>query len=767
MFAYFTNPKCIINKIIAIFILFLSLGTFNYPSQATTTFIVPGPQQDLTAYWSFDKEHRSADYVYDISGNNNHGLIENVEFKTDGPKNEYATFNGENASITASSSAFPTTTDGTLAFWIFLPDNNDTNGRALSLSFKTKPYKFSIYYSKDYRLYLSITSGKISECNCSNTKVGFKIDKQHKGRWIHVAWTWKYQNNQASTLVTAYLNGFEKQSKWLCNDCKKSKLSKVPVAEGPIHIGKFEGESQTAFFKGSLDELRLYGRALSEDEIQGIDTNILVRYLSTLIYPDEKAQIEILPMNSMVSVSDLKINLAAKYKGNVELVTEYSGNKLMAGAIPNDSPLVIELPLGPKPDGYYIDIDLIKANSGEKLSSESGEIFVQEKKTLDKLAYLSFLTPRRTKTKVTSAPPVIYLDPFNAKHMDIFKLSPYNALAFRFYGPSGVPRKPREPELGYSKIDDYSIIKEIIGKTGKELHPWVHLSQISVPCKGRPLNTTGLDLFGSSSGDNKLSQFYQIFEEKLKAAKSLASSTIIIDPEFYLNRNLPEGCPTKGDLSSINDLINNTTLGGSIHERGIRRIRILDALKGIGEEMARKIKSVYPDLKNVVFLSTDITNTDSTKRNIVLGMLEELKPKRGEIFKKSPFVIDGGGGHGFYFSCSFDEFKRKMIDRYARYHHVLEEFPHFRLGGTIRPFYHYQHDNPAFEKAMKKHFDSCGESLQILGIEEHSQLLKYLFSTNEYVWIFAAENAGPYDMFNCSYGPGHRKMYEPTIKKAK
>lgn len=80
-------------------------------------------------------------------------------------------------------------------------------------------------------------------------------------QWVHLAFTYEGSTNT----LTAYINGTNRNAdriQWAVGSG-----GNVPSSTGSLYIGS-EGGSFN-FFKGKIDEVQIYNRALTEDEIQG------------------------------------------------------------------------------------------------------------------------------------------------------------------------------------------------------------------------------------------------------------------------------------------------------------------------------------------------------------------------------------------------------------------------------------------------------------------------------------------------------------------
>jgi hypothetical protein len=76
------------------------------------------------------------------------------------------------------------------------------------------------------------------------------------GRWVHLAGT--YDGQAVRLYVDGELQGTMERTGPI-----------NPVENGPLILGSYQ-QGHTAFFRGLVDEIRLYNRALTGSEIQGL-----------------------------------------------------------------------------------------------------------------------------------------------------------------------------------------------------------------------------------------------------------------------------------------------------------------------------------------------------------------------------------------------------------------------------------------------------------------------------------------------------------------
>ncbi len=196
----------------------------------------------LVGYWPFNNNYE------DISNNENHGVaVGNPTFVTDryGNENYAIELDGSNDCIELNSLIDISTIDVWSAFaWIKYNDNIDVQSALLS------GYAFQIIKSNHK---LSYYDG-----------VGYKYSDEaiNVDTWVHVG----ICINKSLNKVYFYINGLQKGKKDIDGTYSNSNRIKK--------IGTFNLVNQDHYlFKGVIDDLLIFNRALSEAEIQQLSNN--------------------------------------------------------------------------------------------------------------------------------------------------------------------------------------------------------------------------------------------------------------------------------------------------------------------------------------------------------------------------------------------------------------------------------------------------------------------------------------------------------------
>jgi PKD repeat protein len=220
------------------------------PSTKTQTITVSAASASsasgLVAAYNF--EEASGATVVDASGKGNHGTISGAKRTTSGKFGSALSFNGTSNRVTVNDSAsLDLTTGMTLEAWVY---PTTISGNRTVLVKENAPN--SVYY-----LYANTAD------DSTNTPLGGGVfagqyQFAHGGSmlatnaWSHVAITYD------GTTERLYVNGNQIAS--------KAQTGSMGVSGGVLSIG---GNSMWGeYFKGNLDEIRIYNRALSATEIK-------------------------------------------------------------------------------------------------------------------------------------------------------------------------------------------------------------------------------------------------------------------------------------------------------------------------------------------------------------------------------------------------------------------------------------------------------------------------------------------------------------------
>jgi hypothetical protein len=215
-----------------------SAGSSSY---STITSATTPADPYLLGHWNFDEG--SGTVGLDLSGNQNGGSVSNATWIT-GISGRGLDFNGTDARVLVADSALLNPTDAiTVALWIA---PNSWAGVPRLLQKGPGP--------DQYRLF-------VRDGNLRFSLAGVNLDAPAPlpGFWYHVAGT--YDGSMMKLFIDGQLVAQQTAS------------VSMGTATGPLCIGaKSPSSGAFQFFDGAIDDVRIYGRALTATEIQNLAT---------------------------------------------------------------------------------------------------------------------------------------------------------------------------------------------------------------------------------------------------------------------------------------------------------------------------------------------------------------------------------------------------------------------------------------------------------------------------------------------------------------
>lgn len=224
------------------------------------------PDSGLLGHWTFDGKHMRNGVAQDVSGQGNHGNLINIAtttFYTPGKIGQGASFDGVDDYIQVNS---PTSLDDlgpmSISAWVYPKSSGESAagiiihkssgfgafGWQFVIDSASTPGVLSPYFSRDYTttdLQHIVTSGLVP------------INK-----WSHIILTWDGSVTAAN--VKIYLNGAEVTYTTTIDGVGDL----VSDSSSSMQIGNNTGGSRS--FDGSIDDVRIYNRALSADEVRAL-----------------------------------------------------------------------------------------------------------------------------------------------------------------------------------------------------------------------------------------------------------------------------------------------------------------------------------------------------------------------------------------------------------------------------------------------------------------------------------------------------------------
>jgi hypothetical protein len=206
----------------------------------------------LMAHFPFDG---NAD---DASGNGNHGTVEGPVPAPDrfGEVDRAYSFDGENDYIRVpDSDTLDLTTSATFALWVNVDPEIDY-GVSGSPHLFAKGATLGALWA-DYGFRVQETRSVFEVTIDGNTPRTTALPAVPEGRWVHLAIVYH------DSTVTLYENGIQVSQPITTH-------ADMRVSDQPLYIGMRYTDNNAGRFRGEIDDLRVYDRALSDGEIEAL-----------------------------------------------------------------------------------------------------------------------------------------------------------------------------------------------------------------------------------------------------------------------------------------------------------------------------------------------------------------------------------------------------------------------------------------------------------------------------------------------------------------
>lgn len=242
----------------------------------------------------------------DLSGYANNGLNKAAIPSIDrfGRANKSLYFNGSSSVVVPSTKNIELGNNKTLSCWVYVP-SNVTQNMYPTLIHKDEPLMsttYSIflteyygYYSNQYKFDFIFAS------NYTHYQVYTKqLYTNSKDTWLHIASTY----DSISGYSKIYYNGAISDSLYVGNKT-------AHVSNSSLYIGTGKGSNN--YFKGNIDEVRLYNRALNKNEIyqlyvEGTCSNITKNDTTTYYIYNESFKV-LSPQFQLMKTDSLKTKI--------------------------------------------------------------------------------------------------------------------------------------------------------------------------------------------------------------------------------------------------------------------------------------------------------------------------------------------------------------------------------------------------------------------------------------------------------------------------
>ena len=218
-----------------------------------TTLIPNG----LVGYWTMDGKNTSwsTNQELDSSGNGNTGTLVNMSPTTSpvlGKIGQAMAFNGVNQSMPVSSNASLNITNS-LSISLWIKHNNPNTGNGSVAVFVSKgPYDGT---NGDYLLRMDTNMHYMFALYQGGWNYTTSASTISPNVWHHIVATWD------GTTLLMYQDGVQDA------DTQSAAITLTPNAY-PVTIGQTSDQAGNTWYTGSIDDVRIYNRALSAQEVQ-------------------------------------------------------------------------------------------------------------------------------------------------------------------------------------------------------------------------------------------------------------------------------------------------------------------------------------------------------------------------------------------------------------------------------------------------------------------------------------------------------------------
>ena len=181
----------------------------------------------------------------DVSGNTNNGTTRNITWTTAGKYGGAATFDGTSSWVTVNDASTLDLTNGmTVEAWVY-PTALGSAWRTVLMKEKPGGMVYSLYANES-------TQRAVTQLNIGGELNAWSTTQLPLNTWSHIAGTWD------GATLKMWVNGTLAGSRAVTGTLANS--------TGVLHIG---GNSVwNEWFAGRIDEVRVYNRALSQNELQ-------------------------------------------------------------------------------------------------------------------------------------------------------------------------------------------------------------------------------------------------------------------------------------------------------------------------------------------------------------------------------------------------------------------------------------------------------------------------------------------------------------------
>jgi hypothetical protein len=204
--------------------------------------------QGLVGFWLFNETGGLT--AYDLSGNLNHGTLTNGPIWSPGRSGQALSLDGTDDYVNVpDNSSLDIASNFTLSSWVNYTTSGGTNARTVFA-------KDNALVGEGYGLYLDYQNNAIPACyaRIGGSWVSAKGLAHNNGRWHHIVGVYDGSN------LNLYVD--------CVKEANSAATGTVTTNSDPLQIGHFNTGPSGTYFLGLTDDVRVYNRALSPQEIR-------------------------------------------------------------------------------------------------------------------------------------------------------------------------------------------------------------------------------------------------------------------------------------------------------------------------------------------------------------------------------------------------------------------------------------------------------------------------------------------------------------------
>ncbi|MFC1612593.1 LamG domain-containing protein [Patescibacteria group bacterium] len=250
--------------IIPIIIIIAIVGVLIFKSQKTQE-VESALNFGLVGYWTLDSDDISGTSVFDVSGQGSTvtmmgGGVGGATTSTGGKLKEAVQFDGSNGYLVKTISDYRISdAEGTIAAWTYIDNIGQGSTIFASSNEVSLAWNLRLIFNTSYNAFCFIAVWSLAmdtDGICGNTDI-------EANKWYHVA----VLSNSTSSIYSLYVNG-NKEDLTVTNGTNSGRWFMDLPNRDNITIGALKRTAVVSWFPGRIDEVKVWNRALSDEEVR-------------------------------------------------------------------------------------------------------------------------------------------------------------------------------------------------------------------------------------------------------------------------------------------------------------------------------------------------------------------------------------------------------------------------------------------------------------------------------------------------------------------